>query len=135
ALIFASRLATCDLSPATWRETRSTMARYCSSPSRPDLSCSTAVSYSYCIWAMGSAVQKKLATLFIWARSDAQSLPKIMVPAFRCLTCRCNLKTIASQDKECDPATASHSIERVATQETRKKADEKPPHHFRPMAD
>jgi hypothetical protein len=44
--------------------TRSTSPRYCSRPTRPSLSCSTALSYSYCIWAIGSASQKKLASLF-----------------------------------------------------------------------
>ena len=65
ALIFASRFVTCALSFCTWRETRSTSARYCSSPLRPSCSCATARSYSYCICAIGSAVQKRLASLLI----------------------------------------------------------------------
>src|SRR5262249_22361899 len=78
ALACAVSLATWASPSLTWRLTRSTSARYCSRPCRPSLSCSTARSYSYCIWAIGSASQKKLASLLSCARIAPKNLPKIM---------------------------------------------------------
>src|SRR6266545_2881362 len=77
ALVSASSFCTCERFAETWRVTRSTSPRYCSSPSRPSFSCSTARSYSYCICAIGSASQKRFATLLICATKADQNLWRI----------------------------------------------------------